>query len=99
MSVSSFDEITKAEPEKSLTGALKKSGGRNSNGRITRRHQGGGHKRRYRQIDFKRTKDGVPAKVAPIEYGPHRTARIARRHLADGAEADILAPPRLRVGP
>src|SRR5205823_1976723 len=94
MSVSSFDEITKAEPEKSLTGALKKSGGRNSNGRITRRHQGGGHKRRYRQIDFKRTKDGVPAKVAAIEYDPNRSARIALLHYADGAKAYILAPAR-----
>jgi large subunit ribosomal protein L2 len=98
MSVPSFDEITKTEPEKSLTGSLKKSGGRNSNGRITRRHQGGGHKRRYRQIDFKRVKDGVPAKVAAIEYDPNRSARIALLHYADGEKAYILAPARLRVG-
>jgi large subunit ribosomal protein L2 len=98
MSVSSFDEITKTEPEKSLTEPLKKSGGRNVNGRITRRHQGGGHKRLYRQIDFKRIKDGVPAKVASIEYDPNRSARIALLHYADGAKAYILAPARLRVG-
>ena len=98
MSVSSFDEITKTEPEKSLTEPLKKSGGRNVNGRITRRHQGGGHKRLYRQIDFKRVKDGVPAKVASIEYDPNRSARIALLHYADGAKAYILAPARLRVG-
>ncbi|TML83531.1 MAG: 50S ribosomal protein L2 [Actinobacteria bacterium] len=98
MSVSSFEEITKSEPEKSLTGALKKSGGRNVNGRITRRPQGGGHKRLYRQIDFKRVKDGIPAKVAAIEYDPNRSARIALLHYADGAKAYILAPARLRVG-
>ena len=98
MSVSSFDEITKTEPEKSLTEPLKKSGGRNVNGRITRRHQGGGHKRQYRQIDFKRVKDAVPAKVAAIEYDPNRSARIALLHYAVGAKAYILAPARLRVG-
>src|SRR5919205_82526 len=98
MSVPSFEEITKTEPEKSLTGPLKKSGGRNAHGRITRRHQGGGHKRRYRQVDFKRTKDGVPAKVAAIEYDPNRSARIALLHYADGAKAYILAPARLQVG-
>jgi len=98
MSVSSFEEITKTEPEKSLTEPLKKSGGRNVNGRITRRHQGGGHKRQYRQIDFKRVKDGVPAKVAAIEYDPNRSARIALLHYADGAKSYILAPARLRVG-
>src|SRR5947207_14094264 len=98
MTVSDFAEITKSEPEKSLVAPLKKSGGRNSYGRITRRHQGGGHKRRYRQIDFKRTKDGVPAKVAAIEYAPNRSARIALLHYADGAKAYILAPARLRVG-
>src|SRR5437016_13826473 len=98
MSGSSHDESTKTEPEKSLTGALKKSGGRNANGRITRRHQGGGHKRLYRQIDFKRVKDGVPAKVAAIEYDPNRSARIALLHYADGAKAYILPPARLRVG-
>jgi large subunit ribosomal protein L2 len=98
MSVSSFEEITKSEPEKSLTGPLKKTGGRNGHGRITRRHAGGGHKRRYREIDFKRTKDGVPAKVAAIEYDPNRSARIALLHYADGAKSYILAPARLRVG-
>jgi large subunit ribosomal protein L2 len=98
MSVSTFDEVTKTEPEKSLVEPLKKSGGRNVYGRITRRHQGGGHKRRYRKIDFKRTKDGVPAKVAAIEYDPNRSARIALLHYADGAKAYILAPARLRVG-
>src|SRR5262245_66459272 len=98
MTVSAFDDVTKTEPEKSLLEPLKKSGGRNSYGRITRRHQGGGHKRRYRVIDFKRTKDGVPAKVAAIEYDPNRSARIALLHYADGAKAYILAPARLRVG-
>jgi large subunit ribosomal protein L2 len=98
MSVSSFEEITKTRPEKSLTEPLTKKGGRNNNGRITTRHQGGGHKRRYRVIDFKRTKDGVPAKVAAIEYDPNRSARIALLHYADGAKAYILAPARLRVG-
>ncbi len=98
MSVSTFDEITKTEPEKSLVEPLKKSGGRNSYGRITRRHQGGGHKRQYRKIDFKRLKDGVPAKVAAIEYDPNRSARIALLHYADGAKAYILAPARLQVG-
>jgi len=99
MSVSTFDEITKSEPEKSLVEPLKKSGGRNAYGRITRRHQGGGHKRRYRKIDFKRLKDGVPAKVAAIEYDPNRSARIALLHYADGAKAYILAPAPGRSGP
>jgi len=98
MSVSTFEEITKTRPEKSLTEPLTKKGGRNNAGRITTRHQGGGHKRRYRVIDFKRTKDGVPAKVAAIEYDPNRSARIALLHYADGAKAYILAPARLRVG-
>jgi large subunit ribosomal protein L2 len=98
MSVSSFEEVTKSTPEKSLTEPLKKTGGRNSNGRITTRHQGGGHKRRYRVIDFKRTKDGVPAKVAAIEYDPNRSARIALLHYADGAKSYIIAPARIRVG-
>ena len=98
MTVSTFDEVTKTEPEKSLTAPLKKKGGRNSYGRITTRHQGGGHKRRFRTIDFKRTKDGVPAKVAAIEYDPNRSARIALLHYADGAKAYILAPARVRVG-
>ena len=98
MSVSSFEEVTKSKPEKSLTEPLKKTGGRNNNGRITTRHQGGGHKRRYRVIDFKRTKDGVPAKVAAIEYDPNRSARIALLHYADGAKSYIIAPARIRVG-
>jgi large subunit ribosomal protein L2 len=98
MSVSSFEEVTKSEPEKSLLAPIKKTGGRNNNGRITMRHQGGGHKRRYRIIDFKRRKDGVPAKVAAIEYDPNRSARIALLHYVDGAKAYILAPAGLQVG-
>jgi large subunit ribosomal protein L2 len=98
MTVSTFEEITKSKPEKALTEKLNKTGGRNNNGRITTRHQGGGHKRRYRVIDFKRLKDGVPAKVAAIEYDPNRSARIALLHYADGAKSYILAPARLRVG-
>ena len=98
MATSGFEEITKSEPEKSLLEPLTKKGGRNNRGRITTRHQGGGHKRRYRTIDFKRVKDGVPAKVAAIEYDPNRSARIALLHYADGAKAYILAPARLRVG-
>jgi large subunit ribosomal protein L2 len=98
MATSSFEEVTKTEPEKSLLEPLAKKGGRNNRGRITSRHQGGGHKRRYRAIDFKRTKDGVPAKVAAIEYDPNRSARIALLHYADGAKSYILAPARLRVG-
>jgi large subunit ribosomal protein L2 len=96
--VSTFEEVTKSEPEKSLTAPLKKTGGRNNRGRLTTRHQGGGHKRRYRVIDFKRTKDGVPAKVAAIEYDPNRSARIALLHYADGAKSYILAPARVQVG-
>jgi large subunit ribosomal protein L2 len=95
---SDFEEVTKATPEKSLLGKISKSGGRNNNGRVTSRHIGGGHKRRYRIIDFKGQKDGVPAKVAAIEYDPNRTARIALLHYADGEKAYILAPLRLRVG-
>jgi large subunit ribosomal protein L2 len=98
MSVSTFEEITKTEPEKSLLEPVAKKGGRNNNGRITTRHQGGGHKRRYRIVDFKRQKDGVPAKVASIEYDPNRSARIALLHYADGAKSYILAPAQLRVG-
>jgi large subunit ribosomal protein L2 len=98
MTFSEFAEVTKSEPEKSLVEPMKKTGGRNNNGRITTRHRGGGHKRRYRVIDFKRTKDGVPAKVAAIEYDPNRSANIALLHYADGAKAYILAPARLRVG-
>jgi large subunit ribosomal protein L2 len=98
MSVSDFKEITKDEPEKTLLAPLSKKGGRNNNGRITTRHQGGGHKRRYRIIDFKRTKDGVPARVHSIEYDPNRSARIALLHYADGEKRYILAPTRLAVG-
>jgi large subunit ribosomal protein L2 len=93
-----FAEVTRSEPEKSLTEGLKKSGGRNSNGRKTARHRGGGAKRLYRKIDFKRRKDGVPAKVAQIEYDPNRSAYIALLHYADGEKRYILAPQRLRVG-
>jgi large subunit ribosomal protein L2 len=98
MSVSTFEEITKTTPEKSLLEPITKKGGRNNNGRITTRHQGGGHKRRYRVIDFKRRKDGVPAKVASIEYDPNRTTRIALLHYVDGHKAYILAPAKLEVG-
>ena len=91
-------EITSKEPEKALTEGLKKSGGRNSRGRKTARHRGGGAKRSYRKIDFKRTKDGVPAKVASIEYDPNRSAHIALLHYADGEKRYIIAPARLRVG-
>src|SRR5947208_15665001 len=98
MSVSTFEEVTKSEPEKSLFAPLSKKGGGNTNGRITTRHQGGGHKRRYRIIDFKRRKDGVPATVAPIEYDPNRSARIALLHYADGAKSYILAPAQVRAG-
>src|ERR671935_1744265 len=91
-------EVTRSEPEKSLVRGLTKSGGRNTHGRVTARHRGGGAKRRYRKIDFKRMKDGVPAKVAAIEYDPNRTAYIALLHYADGEKRYILAPGRLRVG-
>jgi len=91
-------EVTKGEPERSLVEGLKKSGGRNANGRITSRHRGGGAKRKYRKIDFKRQKDGVPAKVAAIEYDPNRSAHIALLHYADGDKRYMLAPQRLRVG-
>ncbi len=93
-----FDEITKSVPEKSLTVALKKSGGRNNLGRITSRHIGGGHKRRYRIIDFKRDKHGIAAKVFSIEYDPNRSARIALLHYADGEKRYIIAPNGLKVG-
>src|SRR6478672_10751312 len=98
MSVSDFSEITKTEPEKTLLAPLPRNAGRNNNGRITTRHQGGGHKRRYRIIDFKRKKDGVPAKVHSIEYDPNRSSRIALLHYADGEKRYILAPTRLSVG-
>ncbi|MEE1044478.1 MAG: 50S ribosomal protein L2 [Olegusella sp.] len=96
--VSDFSEITTDKPEKSLLEPLPKKAGRNNNGRITTRHQGGGNKRKYRVIDFKRRKDGVPATVASIEYDPNRSARIALLHYADGAKAYILAPEHLKVG-
>jgi large subunit ribosomal protein L2 len=92
------EELTTDKPQKSLTKGAKKSAGRNVNGRITSRHRGGGATRRYRKIDFKRLKDGVPAKVASIEYDPNRTAYIALLHYADGAKSYILAPQRLAVG-
>lgn len=93
-----FEEITKKEPEKSLLEPLKKTGGRNSYGRITVRHRGGGAKQKYRIIDFKRDKDGIEAKVAAIEYDPNRTANIALLHYADGEKRYILAPAELKVG-
>jgi large subunit ribosomal protein L2 len=97
-SVSDFKEITRDGPEKSLTRPVRKRAGRNAYGRITARHQGGGHKRQYRVIDFRRNKDGVPARVAHIEYDPNRTARIALLHYADGEKRYILAPKGLGVG-
>jgi large subunit ribosomal protein L2 len=93
-----YSELTRDEPEKTLTEGLKKSGGRNVHGRKTTRHRGGGAKRLYRKIDFKRRKDGVPARVASIEYDPNRSAYIALLHYADGEKRYILAPQRLRVG-
>ncbi|MEA2340350.1 MAG: large subunit ribosomal protein, partial [Solirubrobacteraceae bacterium] len=93
-----FAEITKTTPEKTLVVGLKKSGGRNVNGRKTARHRGGGAKRLYRTIDFKRRRDGIPAKVAAIEYDPNRTSYIALLHYVDGVKAYILAPARLQVG-
>ncbi|MBU1098635.1 MAG: 50S ribosomal protein L2 [Ignavibacteriae bacterium HGW-Ignavibacteriae-2] len=98
MSISSFDEITKTTPEKSLTVSLTKSGGRNNHGRITSRGRGGGHKRKYRVIDFKRDKFGIPGKVASIEYDPNRGPRIALLVYADGEKRYIIAPEGLKVG-
>ncbi len=98
MSVSTFEEITKTKPEKSLVVKLKKHAGRNNQGRITTRHRGGGAKRAYRLIDFKRNKLGVPAKVAAIEYDPNRSARIALLHYLDGEKRYIIAPVGLKVG-
>jgi len=98
MSGYGFEEITKATPEKKLTSPIKGSGGRNNNGHMTSRHRGGGHKRLYRAIDFKRNKLGVPAKVAAIEYDPNRTARIALLHYVDGEKAYIIAPNGLQPG-
>jgi len=98
-SVSDFADLTKgAEPEKSLLRPLKKKGGRNNHGKITVRHRGGGHKRRYRLIDFKRTKDGIPATVASIQYDPNRSARIALLNYADGEKRYIISPNGLQVG-
>jgi len=98
MSVIHDEELSKKEPEKSLLRPLSKSGGRNSRGRITTRHRGGGHKRKYRVIDFKRNKFGIPARVAAIEYDPNRSARIALLHYADGEKRYILAPLGLKTG-
>ena len=95
---SSFEEITRTKPEKSLLRSIKRTGGRNANGRMTARHRGGGNKRFYRIIDFKRDKDGIPAKVATIEYDPNRSARIALLHYADGEKRYILAPAKVSVG-
>src|SRR5881397_1212675 len=93
-----FDEITKSKPEKALTKGKPKTGGRNAIGRITSRFIGGGHKQKYRDIDFRREKHGIPAKVAAIEYDPNRTARIALLNYADGEKRYILAPDGLNVG-
>ncbi|MBC9785256.1 50S ribosomal protein L2 [Heliobacterium chlorum] len=98
MTVANFNEITKTQPEKSLVEPLKKNAGRNNQGKLTVRHQGGGHKRMYRIIDFKRTKDSIPAKVAAIEYDPNRSGRIALLHYADGEKRYIIAPNGLKVG-
>lgn len=97
-SVSSFEEITRAEPERSLTEGLSRKAGRNHHGRMTARRRGGGHKRRYRRIDFRREKDGIPGRVAEIEYDPNRSARIALIQYVDGEKRYILHPRGLRVG-
>jgi large subunit ribosomal protein L2 len=96
--ISTFEEITRNRPEKSLLRPLRKTGGRNALGRVTSRHRGGGHKRQYRLIDFKRDKDGIPARVASIEYDPNRSAHIALLHYEDGEKRYILAPLGLEVG-
>ncbi|OIK14416.1 50S ribosomal protein L2 [Bacillus sp. MUM 116] len=98
MTTSDFAEITTSTPEKSLLAPLKRKGGRNNQGKLTVRHQGGGHKRQYRLIDFKRTKDGIPGRVATIEYDPNRSANIALINYADGEKRYILAPKNLQVG-
>lgn len=98
MTASTFQEITKTEPEKSLLAPLNSKAGRNNQGRISVRHRGGGHKRKYRMIDFKRNKDGIPGRVAAIEYDPNRTANIALIHYADGEKRYILSPEGLKVG-
>src|SRR4051812_26204004 len=95
---SDFEEVTRTEPERSLVEGIKKTGGRNSYGRVTSRHRGGGAKRLYRKIDFKRRKDGVPAKVATIEYDPNRSAYIALLHYVDGEKGSILPPNRPTAG-
>src|SRR5574337_1096938 len=97
-SIATFEEVTKTVPEKSLLAPIKKSGGRNNMGRITSRHRGGGHKRQYRIIDFKRDKHGVEAKVTAVEYDPNRSARIALLSYADGEKRYIVAPDGLKVG-
>jgi large subunit ribosomal protein L2 len=97
-SVSSFDEVTRAKPEKSLIAKGRNKAGRNVHGRVTARHQGGGNKRRYRVVDFRRNKDGVPAKVAHIEYDPNRSARLALLHYVDGEKRYIIAPDGVRQG-
>ena len=97
MILSDFEDVTKSRPEKSLLTPLRKSGGRNNAGRVTSWHRGGGHKRRYRNVDFRRNKEGVPARVAAIEYDPNRSARIALLHYADGEKSYILAPIGLKV--
>src|SRR5919106_5908149 len=96
--VASFDELTKKKPEKQLTVSKRRTGGRNVHGRITSRRRGGGHKRKLRVIDFRRNKDGIPAKVQAIEYDPNRSARIAWLAYADGEKRYILAPEGLKVG-
>ena len=93
-----FAEITRDSPEPSLLGPIRKSGGRNNNGRITLRHRGGGHKRRYRIVDFRRDKENIGARVATVEYDPNRSARLALLHYVDGEKRYILAPQRLTVG-
>ena len=98
MTVSTFEEITVSKPEKSLLAPMKKKAGRNAHGCITVRHHGGGHKRQYRVIDFKRNKDNIPARVATIEYDPNRSARIALLNYADGEKRYIIAPNGLKVG-
>ena len=98
MTSSTFEEITKTEPERSLMAPIRKRAGRNAQGRITVRHRGGGHKRQYRVIDFKRDKHGIPARVASIEYDPNRSSRIALLHYVDGEKRYIIAPLDLRVG-
>jgi large subunit ribosomal protein L2 len=98
MTVSDFEEVSKSRPEKSLVEPLRRTGGRNNNGRVTSWHRGGGHKRKYRLVDFRRDKIGIPARVAAIEYDPNRSARIALLHYADGEKRYILCPVGLKVG-